>query len=251
MRETRVYIGLATVVLCLSGPAFAWAEVGTYARGAIAPTSSTSSGSVVPLATPQSGIFSCSVTWASVQAAPSGYVVGNCANGWQLRRTAKSDQFNGTWWDGGYITGNFQGCGWIQVEYSIYQSAGTTTGCAYGSVGYRLDEFARTSNDSGANPDCNRQGGKCTDGTPVQVSWPNGCDIYANGRPWLSGQTASNVMAWLPQGTTVRWRYVTKYTGSPDLMVMVRRLNVSPGQGNWGFMGRGCFGTLPYETAVG
>jgi len=245
---------VAIVLACGIAAAPAQAQdVETYVPNALTPaaTPTPAPGQPQTRATPMSGYFNCAVPYASVQAAPSGYVIGNCLNGWQLRRTAKSDQYNGTYWDGGFIAGLFNGCGWIQVNWSTMTGAGTTGACAPGSVGYNTNEFASSTNDStDPNNNCTNNGNGCTDGTPVAVSWPQGCYMYANFRPWLSGQTASNTTYFVPAGTVVRWRYVAKYTGSPDTMVMVRHPGVAAGQGNWGFMGKGCFSSLPYEVPV-
>lgn len=85
-------------------------------------------------------------------------------------------------------------------------------------------------------------------GTPI----PNfrQCYLYANVRPWLSGQVAQDLVrqvppnAWWDGNHRLAWRYVTKYViGAPwnQQFVMVRDRQYSPGQGNWLFTHHSCF----------
>ena len=243
---------LALMTLCVGN---AIAEDYTYAPGALTPDNAAMMPDSAAGATAYGGTFECTVPFANVQAAPSGYVVGNCKSGVHLRRQAKSSMFDGTFWDGGYIFGNVAGCGWIQV--SLDQQVSDTTGalCDPNSIGYRLNEYAVATNDNTTpKSSCSDvpNATKCSDGTTVTSI--TACYAYRNFRPWASGQGVSDAYAILNSGKSLRWRYITKYGATNfgnSKFVMVRDPSLGAGQGNWYFVQRSCLpANLPGYKAV-
>ena len=58
--------------------------------------------------------------WTAVQSGTNGYVIGMCAKGTEIKRSRYVEQTylnpektTGSKWDGGFIGGSFNGCGWI------------------------------------------------------------------------------------------------------------------------------------------
>lgn len=189
-----------------------------------------SSGDVGTLATPATGNFVCAnFPWVFVAASPGGYVIGNCAPGWHLHRTIKSAPVPpaGTYFDGGYIFGDFNGCGWVRADRDTQVGEGSYTACGSPS---------RNAGDFGAAFNC--RPGDCADGKAVTGT---NCQLYANYRPWSSSAAPTNPIGSVQSGTFL-WRYVTK----DGQYVMVRDPDIASGYGNWGFVRRSCLpATLP------
>jgi hypothetical protein len=242
-----------------AGAPRALAEDYTFAPGQIEyeePKLKSKPGEITTQATPMGGIFRCAVPWASVQSAPSGFVIGNCKQNSELHRQMKSDQYDGTYWDGGWVTGNFAGCGWIRVDYSnLVPNSTAYTLCNPNSIGYALSEFALWTNDGTTPkyPNCsdNSATTKCTDGTATTASVS--CYAYRNFRPWLSGQQVTDPVAIYPAGKVFKWRYITRYTATNfgnSYFALVRDPALSPGQGNWMFVPTGCLSSFPGAVQV-
>jgi hypothetical protein len=258
-RRAAGSIGLLWAIVAVALPGVARAEYGTYARAALVPVEAPLSTQLATTTT-YSGNFKCSVPFATVQAAPSGLAVGNCLSGVHLHRQDKSSQYNGTYWDGGFVYGNFNGCGWIQVSYSDQVADGTFQECPVGSIGYRTDEFAIATNEGTTNrTDCreNATSHRCTDGTSVSVAYR--CYAYANYRPWVAGQDPTDYVRYYDPPAVLKWRYIAKFTSktSGRQWVMVddpTRSDPPGGQGNWLFVARACLspttGSLPGQQPV-
>lgn len=190
-------------------------------------------------ATQQSGLFQCSVSYATVANVPGGYAIGNCPYGKYLYRTMKSD-FVSTppagYFDGGYIDGPFDGCGWIFESYSNKVAERNNTGCS--SPSRPTSDFTDWTNC--ASP--------CTDAS--QFDNAHDCPVYANYRPWSTNNRPTGYMHTiraherLADGSfRLAWRYVTKYASADGSghYVMIRDRGKSAGQGNWGFVPWSCF----------
>lgn len=185
-------------------------------------------------ATQQSGSFVCT-SWTPVQATPSGYVIGNCANGWHLHRTWRSAEYLGHYWDGGYIYGDYNGCGWVDWAGDQLVADGSFTACA-SSASHDLAEYSAGTNDANC-------AGGCTDGT--SIANPRSCPEYANFRPWSSGQNPVNPIRTI--GATsgqLKWRYITRYSAANGTgqYVMARDTVPASGAPNWVFVPRTCLG---------
>jgi hypothetical protein len=193
------------------------------------PAAAASGGGVTPQSTPATGNFVCAnVPWVFVASAPGGYVIGNCAPGWHLHRTIKSAPVppEGTFFDGGYVYGDFNGCGWIRADRDSQVGSDSSTACA--SPGRSPGEFGSAFN---CPP------GTCSDGTGVAGT---NCQLYANYRPWSDSPAPTNPIGGAQSGTFL-WRYVTR----DGRYVMVRDPDIVSGSGNWGFVARSCLpGTL-------
>jgi len=191
--------------------------------------------------TAATGLFECSVAYATVANIPGGFAIGNCAQGKLLYRTRKSD-YVGTppagYFDGGYVDDAFDGCGWIFEGYNRKTAERNNAGCASPSRGE--SEFIAYKN-------CPSP---CTDGSPVLN--PGECHLYANYRPWSANGVQAGFIRSIPTNATISdgtprlaWRYVTRYPsadGWSGHWVMVRDRQHSAGQGNWGFVPRFCLG---------
>jgi len=225
-------------------------------------------------------MYTCSDAYTLVQSAPDGYVVGNCKQGVNFRQQSYSPTSPpplslSDYWSGGWVYGNFNGCGWIRSENLDANQPVTVGRCPTGSIGYQLNEFAMLTNGSALNADCNLKsygtpgtstyGTKCTDGSTVDVV--ASCQLWANYRPWLPDQDPTDPISG-PQsgapdgrvvsGSKVKWRYVAKYPSASKnayyVMVRVPTTTSNPvtsGYGNWGFIDADCLALpLPYYTGV-
>jgi hypothetical protein len=258
--------GLVTALLVV--PAVASADVDTAVRGGIKTTdsqsASPSSGTQMTTASFVYKIRSCSTPYIPVASAPSGYVVGNCLNGVHLYPQTTST-VDGILYYGGWIYGNYNGCGWTGGSLSATTTDASAL-CPSTSIGYNLSEFAVASNYNAkfaSGNDCNKSAtapNNCTDGSTTATI--KACTVWANYRPWASGQGPTDAItnavmpaAQLASGSTVKWRYVAKYATSGGISyVMIKLANsygIQAGYGNWGFINRNCLpSTLPYYTAV-
>ena len=245
---------LAALTCCVALAPATQAEVGTYAPNALKPVKP-QPGDINSLSTQESGIFSCNVPYAVVQAKPSGFVTGSCTRGTHLHRDAKSGEYDTTYWDGGFVYGNYSGCGWIRIDQSDLAAAGGNDLCTWTSIGYNDNEIMIASNEGTQAPNsCSRNAttGRCTDGTSAVVR-AGGCKLWANFRPWTSGQGATDPIRDIPASNgRVKWRYVSKYTTADGSgrYVMVRDDFSSQGQGNWGWMKESCLTSMPGRMAV-
>lgn len=265
-RCRRAAAGLLAYAAALIVVSPAVADVDTYVPGGLtvasAPTSPVHGSSKTGMSTATaigspSGytILSCNTPYIPVSSTPSGYVIGNCLQGVHLYPQAMSNADGATYY-GGWIFGNYNGCGWIAGKFALTQTQGTVL-CPSDSIGYNLGEFASATNASAAayGNDCNPKsnGGPCTDGSSTYLS--KACTYWANFRPWVPNQGPTDLMSSsLPAGTIVKWRYVAKYiSSSGNYYVMIKlanSYNIQRGYGNWGFVNANCLAGLPYYTPV-
>jgi hypothetical protein len=195
-------------------------------------------GGVTPDATPQSGKFVCSAAWATIGNVPSGYAIGNCANGQSLYRTWQSDPVNGTYYQGGYVNDpNYASCGWIADKDIGYSAPWSTSFCT-GSASHAESEFINGSYAIGCgNPPA------CTDGTLINNSH-NACDEYANYRPFSTAPHETTYLRTAPVNSNrLLYRYTAAYpsTDGSGLWEMVRDTAYKPGDGNWVWVNQSCF----------
>jgi len=260
-RVRRVMVGLfacAGALLAVAGTAVA--DVDTAVPGGLGVvTAQTNSPALTgSVAQPDSftyAIRSCDTPFIAVQSGPSGYVIGNCTEGTHFypQDTSTVDTFL---YYGGYVFGDYGGCGWITGSTSATQTAGGAM-CPAGSIGYNLNEFALATNASAASApgndcDVNAQG-NCTDGS--MTSMVKSCTYWANFKPWLQGQEPTDpILNPMPAGTSIKWRYVAKYPSSSGISYVMVRVAGSPGipdgYGNWGFVNVNCTAGRPYYTPV-
>jgi hypothetical protein len=137
--------------------------------------------------------------------------------------------------DGGFIYGNYQGCGWIGTGSESLVASGTYTACG-SSASHTLSEYSSQTN----HYHCV---GGCTDGTPISVV--GDCPEYANLRPWSNTSAPTDLLRTRHAGYgSLRWRYQTRYVYGPYFYVMVRDAGISAGAGNWVFVPRPCLGAF-------
>lgn len=260
-RLPALIVTAALMALAAAAPAVAAEEAGTIMDNALVPVApSAGKGGATKLGPEQGGAattqawgdtFACNQPYSIVQAKPSGYVVGNCLSGTHLRRQDKSSpystSFPSAYWDGGWIFGNYNGCGWINSGFTNLAGSTTQSLCPVGSIGYNNSEYQTANNNGACAPST------CTDGTAVRLRV--NCNAWGNFRPWAPGQMVTDFIRVVPAGTTLYWRYMTKYeypAGSGEYMVMARDPSYSAGNGNWAFYHSPCFEYLTgYNTNVG
>jgi hypothetical protein len=247
LRRAPRHGALLRALLCIGmlatlAPASASADAYFGARGA--QSSARPGGGVQTSAAPANYEFTCPLGYAPIANKPSGYAIGNCLTGVHQRSQMVSDLVDGTVYLGGFVGGNFSGCGWINVVYLALVRAQTSNLCDSSSIGYSTSEFMSYSD--GCTVVCA--------GTPIANSgW---CVEYANVRPWLSGQQALDPLPAsriVPPNATylgapqLAWRYVTKYptTEGWGKWVMVRdRAHSTQGDGTWVFVPKICIAAL-------
>jgi hypothetical protein len=240
-RRVRLAAMVAGFVLLGAMPTQAAAqrpEAGTNAPPAVGPGASQkpSGGVVIEAATGmycQVGGYQDGVDWAFVQSVPDSYVTGSCYDGWSFARQVCSPSLGCGGYGGGYVFGNFNGCGWIKGA-NLRLTGGTNPTTACQSPSRALSEFASYVN---CNP------GTCSDGTDVGII--AGCGTYANARPWSSSWVTDYLRSRYPP-YTMKWRYVSR----DGTWVMARDPQVPSGTGNWVFLHRSCFGALPGAIPV-
>lgn len=194
------------------------------------------------------GAFRCSPTWNYIAAEANSFVSGNCygasSGSWYMQRTKKEfDPVHGIYWDGGYVDGNYDGCGWMRQQDTTELNTNPNSACAspdrpYCDYIYCVNGVPWTF-------------GGTNDGQPTNVKQT--CWEYANYRPWSSNNQPLNALVryvqpnetW--QGTWRLWaRYITKYPwyypGGATYFVMAHDTRMDgTGLGNWVFVPLSCF----------
>lgn len=243
-RRLCLLVAVIAAGLCLSSAA--QADVGLVPPGGgLAPVdSSAPAGTVSPMSTPQSGVVQCTGSYSStVSNVPSGYAIGNCLNGVHLDRTVKSDLVSSPpgYFDGGFIHGNYNGCGWVGTDWDAMLYDQTNNPCS-DSASHGQAEFMYYENGHYIIND-----ESASDGTPLQTT--RDCTEYANFRPWSATPAESDAIRTVPAGDTVngqwrlRWRWLTarRSTLTNAYFYMVRDTAAPPGNGNWVFVSQACF----------
>jgi hypothetical protein len=189
------------------------------------------------------GQWTCDGSYDTASNEASGVATGNCTGGSILNRTRYSvKNAQGIEFSGGYISGTYNGCGWLETPKIKFKDGTNETGCSspnqgYGNIGaiYNSSEY--------------------DDGTGVTVSTTT-CSAYANFRPWTESSWApeNKLSSALPEGTELKWRYIAGKAATEgyeeadgDFWVMVRDTETSNDGGvNWIFVPYyGCFGSNP------
>jgi hypothetical protein len=161
--------------------------------------------------------------WSTVRNRASGYQIGLAADGWTLDSVVRND---GNTWRGGWVFGNYQGCGWI-LNNNIDSKTGTPSNqCPQADVFYPdQGGFARSFN-------CTN----CNGGHAVLLSAP--ANRWTNVQPWLNPTGGPYInLGSRPAGYCVEWRYVTR----DGRWVMAKDRSVADIDGSWAFMERSSF----------
>lgn len=145
------------------------------------------------------GQWTCNNTWDIITNYASGVLIGNCSKGSILNRTRYSGpNESGVKFSGGYISGSYNYCGWLETESITFKDGTNYTGCSepdtpYGKIGYAYNSK--------------------TQGGPTYATSQNpGCQLYANVHPWKSTPEVTDVLTGaLPVGTVLEWRYIVGY----------------------------------------
>ena len=258
-------VGLSVLTAALSWAAAANADVATYVPNALTPVPASAALSPLAPSTP-AGLqpltsapiqseFTCNDKWDPIANEPNKYIIGECGgpgqgSPWHLRRqeqygpTTLSDGTT-TFFDGGFISGLFQHCGWIDYRQDTLAPGSPTPLCTPNSS-TNLRNFAWIANCAPT---------ACGDGTPTVNS--SSCTEFENASPW---QTTLNPTGYLrtigaystytaPNGVTIpalRWRYIAGNGGTyrtdtyGNAWVEVRDQNLTQGYGNWVFVRADC-----------
>jgi hypothetical protein len=195
---------------------------------------------------PHGGQWRCRGNYDVVANEATGVATGNCEGGKLLNgRLLSFPNKQKITYEGGYVSGSYNGCGWIGTPVLKYLNSKTFRGCG-SSVSYHFGEIGGVYN------------AKVTeDGTPVNVATKT-CSAYANFRPFVpNGWGPKNKLGSLPIGTKLKWRYIAgksgggkhKYEKSQgDMWVMVHNMQPNTDHGvTWVFVPyHGCFGASPH-----
>jgi len=141
------------------------------------------------------GTYTCKAPdgpgWTTIRNTPDAFVIGNCANGWTMKRSVKSKDGKGAWWSGGRIWGHYNADGWIRADALAWvDSAANNVGGASSSP-----------SDIGGLFSCMYESnGLCAGGNDYYLS--KTCPSYAN-------RGGVDPLGNLAAGTHIQWRYRT------------------------------------------
>jgi hypothetical protein len=237
--------GLMVLVFVMSVASLAIADVDTAGSLRKVPSTFKSRpGEVEPLFEKASGDYECRTIYkySDVQSAADSWVIGNCKAPWQIQVVSYSGP-NGEGYHsyGGFVTGVFSGCGWIEARFEPEKlNSNSNSACSQGSTGdFEVPQSSFMRNHNSA----------VGDGWPVVNK--GACPEYANYRPWSVNNVEQELVRTAPAyaGSSpgsnypaLKWRYITKYesTDSTGQYVMVRDDRYKAGEGNWVFVPRSC-----------
>ncbi|HEY4098243.1 MAG TPA: hypothetical protein VGM33_22150 [Baekduia sp.] len=185
---------------------------------------STHGGPVANATTAQNQYTCNDVGWAPIANEPGGYIIGLCAPGVVMYRSWISDPVSnneGTFtYNGGYIPGNFNACGWIRSDRTSFEGLRGRTNC--------VDSASRAPADFAYYANC--APGACQDGSPVYIN--ANCHTFGNVRPWVVNGPGYDESASGIGTSLVLWRYVT--VDNRFMMVHI------PGTTWWRFVSTSC-----------
>jgi hypothetical protein len=178
---------------------------------------------------------------STISYAPNSFVIGNAYPGWHdaVQGNAQFSQGpgnpNGASYRWGFLYGeNFDACGWINDD-TAKPTGMTSSGSKCGApqeinTPYFLAHFTNGMHNQLAG-----------DGSITHMHYAgSGCSNkngYGNVEPWRVPATPANPMGAIPDGTELRWRYVSK----DGHWVLVRQPGATaPDRPNWFFVHRGC-----------
>ncbi|HSZ70413.1 MAG TPA: hypothetical protein VK756_08625 [Solirubrobacteraceae bacterium] len=209
------------------------------------PSLKTSPGGISPLATSANGDYKCVDKYSVVANWYYYYALGNCKEGWEIDVVSYAPENSQTHEHsyGGFVTGAFSGCGWIDTAYPLEkQNSNKNSACGEGSGNeFKVAESSFMEK---------HNGGSTGDGYPVVNR--TSCPEYANYRPWSSNNVEQELIRTAPAYASsgggsnypaLKWRYTTKYssTDGSGHYVMVRDDRVTgSGEANWVFVPRSC-----------
>lgn len=189
--------------------------------------------------------FKCTDLWEYVAAKKNSYVTGNCHADWKLARTTRDSEPNAGpgqgYWDGGYVNGDFDGCGWMRQQDTMFYSDDDTTSCQSPDREHCEYMYCDASHPDGYIY------GSGTDGKSMTLQIP--CDEVANYRPWsptapapvTAGAANGITLRSQPQGYSVKVRYLARLPWKGYYFVMAHDEGIASGQGRWVFMPAACF----------
>jgi hypothetical protein len=241
-------VGLMALVFGMSAASLAIADVDTTGSlRKIPSTLKSPPGEVQPLFEKASGDYEC-YAYSDIQNAADSFVIGNCKAPWQIQVVSYSGP-NGAGFHsyGGFVTGAFSGCGWIETRFEPKKlNSNSNSACGEGSTGdFEVPQSSFME----------RHNSALGDGWPVATT--RACPEYANYRPWSSNNIEQELIRTAPAYASsssgsnypaLKWRYITKYesTDGTHRYVMVRDDRYNAGEGNWVFVPRSCLpSTLP------
>lgn len=219
-------------------------EVGTIPTSPAPSTPGSSKpGNATTNATPFPYRFQCNWPWATINSQPASWAIGNCANTELIDATTYLVNQNITW-IGGYLGGNYNGCGFISASFSAYVGSNPNpNACAFGTASRAEDEFIFR--DGAGNQYI---WGSATDGQRHNNA--SACAFYANFRPWSSSANPNTAIRTIPANainpadglSRIAIRYMTKNAAAngSGYYVMARDRAAEAGWGNWGFIPASC-----------
>lgn len=201
-----------------------------------------------------SGTFRCKGSaeygpWSPVSDGPNSYIIGNCAPGTIIGRTYYELQVQNGPYFGGYIGGNFNGCGAVQTQNLEFRrvSADRTSFCNDPKRG--ASKFALVTD---CRDDTPNKSAPCRAWDPLlhgdeDTVVVKDCQAYANVRPFGISTTPLDPVQHIsptisadpsrPGRFKVWWRYVTR----DARYVLVHDTNgVRTGNPAWVFVAGGC-----------
>jgi hypothetical protein len=250
-RKAFVLVGLVALAIVLWTASSAKADVATKGELREVSTVTSAPGEVKPFVSVENEDYECTAKYSDVQSGAFTWVIGNCPKGSTLEavvRRAHTESEPENYSLGGWVTGTFQGCGWIENDKfkpKAKKIKPTTTCSEISSGKYEVAESNfMAKHNAGA-------------GDGYFVVNKTACPEYANYRPWSSSNLEQEKLRTAPAyarqepGSSypaLKWRYTTKYnsTDGSGQYVMVRDDTISAGEGNWVFVPRSCLpATLP------
>ncbi len=249
-RKSPVSIGLPAVLVALAcallAPSIAGADVDATGRlEKISSPLKSSLGAIQPLATSANGDYRCADKYSAVENWYYYFALGNCKQGWEIQVVSYASENSVTHEHsyGGFVTGAFSGCGWIDTRFPLEKlNSNHNSACGEGSGSeFKVEESTFMAK---------HNGGSTGDGYPTVNR--TACLEYANYRPWSSSNVEQELIRTAPAYATsgagsnypaLKWRYTTKYnsTDGSGQYVMVRDDRVTgAGEANWVFVPRSC-----------
>lgn len=193
---------------------------------------------------PVGGQYTCVDAGDSAAGQANSFIIGTCFQGTEFDATSTTGTSRGTYY-GGYIAGDFSGCGWLRSQYLGNYTNQNHTGCADGTTALNRPECSYIYCDGSGNE---YVFGSANDGASLDVT--QACPEFGQFRPWSATPSYADYVGAVnpgdhgkggPTDYNLRVRYLAKTPQNGVYFYLAHDISRGERNTNWVFVGANCF----------